>query len=248
MKTEENVYEKENPTEGQDATCEKSEASAVLGKFKDVNALARAYGALQAEFTRRSQRLKVLEKEAEKSARSGVEKLRKNAEARRAENKKFDEFVASATMAAEPASQDPDLEENQPSNDANGDTVCEMNALNEGQDQGEAVETEREEGVPQGAVFKAKASAPMQEENASSSVAVSDDATDPSSLLYAKVCQDEKVRLRIIGEYLSSIGRTGAPLMASGVGTLATPPLKAKNISEAGDMALRFFKKPATEL
>ena len=30
--------------------------SAVFKKFKDVNALARAYGALQAEFTRRSQR------------------------------------------------------------------------------------------------------------------------------------------------------------------------------------------------
>lgn len=253
MKTEENVYEKELQTEGQDAQCEKSEASAVLGKFKDVNALARAYGALQAEFTRRSQRLKVLEKEAEKSARSGAEKLRKNAEARRAENKKFDEFVASATMAKEAASQDPVLEQDQASKDeslgkisVNGDTVYEMNAAEE-ECQGEAAETERNEGVPQREGLEVKADTPLQEGNASSSVAVSDDAADPSTLLYAKVCQDEKVRLRIIGEYLSSIGRAGAPLMTSGVGTLATPPLKAKSISEAGDMALRFFKKPAAE-
>ncbi|MBR2441983.1 MAG: hypothetical protein IKB20_02840 [Clostridia bacterium] len=255
MTTEENVYEKELQTEGQGADGEKGEASAVLGKFKDVNALARAYGALQAEFTRRSQRLKVLEKEAEKSARSGAEKLRKNAEVRRAENKKFDDFVASATMAKEPSSQDPVLEENQASKDesleqisTNEDTVYEMNAVEEGTSQGETAETELEKGVPHGAGLEVKASAPLQEGDASSSVAVSDDAADPSTLLYAKVCQDEKVRLRIIGEYLSSIGRTGAPLMTSGVGTLATPPLKAKSISEAGDMALRLFKKPAMEL
>ena len=36
-----------------------------LGKFKDVNALMQAYTALQAEFTRRSQRLKRYEKEEE---------------------------------------------------------------------------------------------------------------------------------------------------------------------------------------
>ena len=40
----------------------KEDVSAVLGKFKDVNALANAYSALEAEFTRRSQRLKELEK------------------------------------------------------------------------------------------------------------------------------------------------------------------------------------------
>ena len=42
-----------------------------LGKFKSVEALARAYGELEAEFTRRSQRLKALEgelAEAKKSA------------------------------------------------------------------------------------------------------------------------------------------------------------------------------------
>ncbi len=35
-----------------------------LGKFKDVTALLRAYGELEAEFTRRSQKLKALEETA----------------------------------------------------------------------------------------------------------------------------------------------------------------------------------------
>ena len=53
---------------------------------------------------------------------------------------------------------------------------------------------------------------------------------------------DENVRLKIIGEYLSSIGKTGAPLMKGGTGAFAAPPIKARSVSEAGNMALRFFK------
>ena len=37
------------------------EAELILGKFEDVDALAHAYKALEAEFTRRSQRMKALE-------------------------------------------------------------------------------------------------------------------------------------------------------------------------------------------
>lgn len=45
------------------AGAENKEAAAVLGKFKDVQTLMKAYSDLQAEFTRRSQRLSELEKE-----------------------------------------------------------------------------------------------------------------------------------------------------------------------------------------
>lgn len=44
---------------------EKKQAAAELKKFKDVDALQKAYLSLQAEFTRRSQRLKELESEVE---------------------------------------------------------------------------------------------------------------------------------------------------------------------------------------
>ena len=45
------------------AEAEGTEAAAALGKFKDVQTLMKAYSELEAEFTRRSQRLKELEKE-----------------------------------------------------------------------------------------------------------------------------------------------------------------------------------------
>lgn len=43
------------------AEADKKDAATELGKFKDVAALKQAYEALEAEFTRRSQRLKELE-------------------------------------------------------------------------------------------------------------------------------------------------------------------------------------------
>ena len=57
---------KDNRTENGKVTAETAEAevnnaAAELGKFKDVQALMDAYQALEAEFTRRSQRLKELE-------------------------------------------------------------------------------------------------------------------------------------------------------------------------------------------
>lgn len=64
---------KDNQTEklqitAETAEAEEKEAAAELGKFKDVKALMEAYNALEAEFTRRSQRLKELEANKEQSA------------------------------------------------------------------------------------------------------------------------------------------------------------------------------------
>lgn len=50
------------------AEAEMENAAAGLGKFKDVQALMQAYLALEAEFTRRSQKLKELEKNKELKA------------------------------------------------------------------------------------------------------------------------------------------------------------------------------------
>jgi hypothetical protein len=65
-----------------------------------------------------------------------------------------------------------------------------------------------------------------------------------SEELYRQASRDEGVRLKIIGEYLASIGKNGAPLTASGAGVPITPPLRAKNIADAGVMALQLFKQP----
>lgn len=109
MKDKENVCVEENGAEQvaeattgttKEVGCPMKEGSATPKKFKDADALARAYGALEAEFTRRSQRIKVLEKElADVRSKtvglgdSGAEKLKKNAEARRTATREFDKFV-----------------------------------------------------------------------------------------------------------------------------------------------------------
>ena len=250
MKEEENVYDETTRAEETTAVSNAEKASTVPSKFKDVDALVRAYGSLQAEFTRRSQRLKELEKMAENfekgelaSRRSGVEKLRKNAQARKAETKQFDEFMAQTidvnvreTEGNEPEAK-PEILEDKPSKAAavqaeieqNGGTVYEMNALTD--DMAPADKGKTEDGIPKG-------------ERGDKFVEGNKSATDLSKDLYEQVSRDEKVRLKIIGEYLSSLGRSGVPLMAGGVGTLATPPIKPKSISEAGNMALLYFKKP----
>ena len=52
--------EEENKTE---SAVGMSETDLIAGKFKNVEALVRAYGELESEFTRRSQRLRALEEE-----------------------------------------------------------------------------------------------------------------------------------------------------------------------------------------
>lgn len=263
MEKEENVYVMAKGTEDTaecrncvEDTAEKN-ASAVPDKFKDVDALARAYTALQAEFTRRSQRLKELERQLENldtEGRSGVEKLRKNARARKEESKRFEHFLAETEKrnAGEISTVEEPIN-GQPSNGAeveNGNTMYAMNTLPnmeesvaKGEEIGEKASIDKagvEEVKPDVAFGNAQMQGGVQ-----ASVAASERAVTDSQTLYAQVCHDENVRLKIIGEYLASLGKSGAPLMRGGVGTLTTPPKKATSISEAGDMALLYLKKPA---
>ena len=72
----EEVINEQMEAQTQPAEAEKSiggieKAEISLGKFKDVNALLQAYNSLQAEFTKRCQRLKELEGIAEKTEKFG---------------------------------------------------------------------------------------------------------------------------------------------------------------------------------
>ncbi|MCI8368618.1 MAG: hypothetical protein HFJ81_03210 [Clostridia bacterium] len=58
----------ETPKTADTAEAEVGNTAAELGKFKDVATLMQAYRALEAEFTRRSQRLKELEASKEQEA------------------------------------------------------------------------------------------------------------------------------------------------------------------------------------
>lgn len=199
MEEKDNVYE-EVSTAGQ----EKEEKSQ-LGKFKDVNALMQAYNSLEAEFTRRSQRLKQLER------------------------------AMGNTDTSEPALSVPNEEKNPVGGASIGgqgqaETVPERRTP----DTGEAVKTQ-----------EAAQSASEEETQAVEGENHLDggEGKAPSAAeIYHLASQDEKVRLQIVADYLQSLQTSGAPISKGGVGALLTPPKRAKNVSEAGNMALRMFK------
>jgi hypothetical protein len=281
MEEKENVCVEEKGAEQAVITAKGTEdgcpalGSAAPKKFKDADALARAYGALEAEFTRRSQRIKELEKEVEvlKSglgglAGTGAEKLRKNAEARRTAAKEFDKFVQGLGNAeVEASSEDGEkkasvvmkegavvgktavAEENVVVEEAAVEEAAEVEAIKpsvqplESVVKGAGREDVLEQGTQdeEGKAMKAA----LQENGEALSVAVEERlAALSSEELYARVRQDEKVRLKIIGEYLSSLGKNVAPLTTGGVGSMLTPPIRAKSIADAGNLALQYLKKP----
>ena len=206
------------------------EAPTALGKFKDVDALYKAYSSLQAEFTRRSQRLKELEKLAEnlgeerRDSSAAAEKLRKNSKLVKERERAFDGFVAELeqTGVREDSLLEPDGKQgDKPQQTAT--LVAEREVVAE-----QGMSAERGEQVLTGGTS-------VEESRETAELS--------SSALYERVRCDEGVRLRIIGEYLASVGKGVVPLTKGGAGTLAAPVLKAKTLDEAGNMALMMFKR-----
>ena len=238
MEKEENVYEDTTPAE-KVAEAKEDEVSTVLGKFKDVGALERAYESLQAEFTRRSQKLRELEREVEnfkQTEASGAEKLRKNAKARKEAAKEFDAFVADMGAASVKAKKPiEEVEEVPKAAFTEKDSV--ENTLKE---QAESV---KEDWQGENVLKETSLDKKEEGEKAFSSVTGSESGRISADELFEKAAKDEAVRLRIIGEYLASLGKSDAPLTVGGKGVLTAPPTKANSVREAGDMALLYFRK-----
>lgn len=245
MRIEENAILEGTQTE-EIAAAKEERASAVLGKFKDIGALSSAYEALEAEFTRRSQKLRSLEKEVEnlkaEAQLSGAEKLRKTARARREAAREFDAFVAEVDKGnfvdkpTEVLAQHTNVVSEKER--AVGETPMqgdELAFVAEGQ--GEV--------TPQKVVGQEEGSTADNKKAAEGATAL-DDGSDTVSLdtLYKLALENEEVRLRIVGEYLSSLGRSVAPLTGGTAGVLTAPPKRAKTVGQAGAMALSYFQKP----
>ena len=197
----------------EDAVKVKS-GSAVLKKFKDENALSKAYGELEAEFTRRSQKLKALEREladlqAEKLA---VEK----------EGKFVDDGAINSATKEESLVEPTD-----------GSFAKECGSAGD-----EAVRVESEKRALDGANAFDKIDEVLARESIAQKV--SDEE------IYERASGNEEIRLKIIGDYFASLKKSGAPLLRGGQGTIASPNAKATNVSQAGDMALRYFKTEKT--
>ena len=180
-----------------------------LGKFKDVNALMQAYTALQAEFTRRSQRLKRYEKEEENQARASAVAEKGVAE-------------SEGTDASALCGQGPDSTEEE--------SVAQVN----------------EEGVQKtDDIIRAETAAQNQTNTATNDKGMAFEksvAEQQTPSLYEQVMASEEVRLKVIGDYLSSLGKSGAPLLVGGKGVMQTPPKRPNSISDAGKMALEYLK------
>ncbi len=247
MSKEENVNVVNDQTEtvakaieGSREAAPDREVSTVLGKFKDVDALAKAYESLQAEFTRRSQKLRALEKEAENfkelEESTGAEKLRRAAKTRREAAKKFDEFVAEVSCSAQ--KEKPDLFE---------ESLSTVNAES-GRVEGEQERLEVAQAASLSSPLEEKEKQPKVGYGGMSSSAVeSEDGSVSSEELYKRANDNEEVRLRIVGEYLRSLGKNQAPLTGGGAGLAVTPPSRARTVGQAGDMALLYFRKSAVD-
>ena len=258
MQNMENVCEIANQTEqGSKVVKEEKVGSADLGKFKDVSALLQAYQALQAEFTRRSQRLKRLE-EQDKQRRNGKE-LGERAPITDAENVRAEKPVASDA-------------DGQGASDADGQVASLKNAVSASQPSDEvqvAAETARNTVASEAdapcdggecpcSTKEEKITAMHEADLAAAHAKISGVENNSANVereiqaervveqsaqsLYEQAAANEEVRLRIVGDYLSSIGKSNAPLIKGGVGALVAPPKKPRNISDAGNMALAYLK------
>ena len=247
MEKEENVYEEVSPTE-EFAEARENGALTVLGKFKDVGAPVRAYESLQAEFTRRSQRLRQLEKASENFGKeegpSGAEKLRKAAKTKREERKEFDAFIAE-TVSPSVEEKKPDevpMYESKPEEKGVEKTMMAEEGEGENKEVGKTHEAENLSAEAERKLDVKTQGKEMGEVTVPS--AHGGEAQGVGEDLFERAVKDEAVRLRIIGEYLSSLGKSDAPLTAACGGTFAAPPMKAKTVNEAGNMALLYFRKP----
>lgn len=192
--------------------CGDNVASTLPEKFKDVNALYKAYLALQAEFTRRCQRLKELETKADNlpplppdsPTQSPPDLMRKQGgDGEAGEQKKGDNpaFESNNTQEIN-KNKEVKMEEKNTQDTQNTQGESESKDENENQNPGTAAEEK---------LFKA-------------------------------AMQNKSVRQKILEEYFHSLKKGYAPLTQGGLGTFSAPPKSVKSIADAGKMALEFLR------
>lgn len=233
MKKEDNVCGNEAPETGRAAEAEKEKGSAVLGKFRSVDALAEAYGALEAEFTRRSQRLKALEKQADNFRAAPSDAFSETAEKPQKKEAVKEEKPLRASDGEEKFSKTPSAGcgEEKESSESPSVSCTEAAAKPCPSEEGGKPALSQTPPEEEREAFRDKANGENPEGKAS------------EEELYLAASRSEAVRLRIIGDYLASLRSADAPLMRGGTAAFAAPPVKAKSIADAGNMALRYFKK-----
>lgn len=249
MQNMENVCEIDSQTEqGSKIDNGENVGSADLGKFKDVSALLHAYQALQAEFTRRSQRLKRLEEQEKqrRNAKNEMEPSEGKAENGGAE--KLGALDADGKVVSR--------EKSEASSALSGENVGADRGVSAGVASeadapcvgGESPCSSREENIMANgegdSIRRVAKSSGVDSDAADAEREIQTDRVEEQSAssLYEMATANEEVRLRIVGDYLSSLGKASAPLIRGGVGSVVATPKKPRNISDAGSMALAYMK------
>lgn len=205
-----------------------SESSPSFGKFDSLQALLNAYNNLEAQFTKRSQELKSLERENESLKRE-------QAELTRAESQTVQDETGSA--AGERTNNCASLGKAQ-----EGDIAAEVKVFL--QNNPEAAEYAEElvsyaecltpnAGFLDRAYVKLLKNALKREREK-----ITDD------FIYSSACAAPNVKEKIIRDYLSNLSsKTCAKLICADGESLITPPEKPKTLEEAGYMATSFLKR-----
>lgn len=237
---------KQNSKDGGIAHTEASEnltgekiVPSLLGKFKDVESLLKAYDALQAEFTKRCQRVKALEGEVDRLILSTSEKSG-NGEPASEEVKSTEEFSSAIPVNADEINIDEVLSQDSPERDdgffeeENFNTI-----LNFFKNYPSAVKFS--EDLLKGLRGKVKEEDLLK--SFVKSLLSNNEKIRTEEISYDKITPSLKER--IIKEYLVSLkdSVTKPTTLLSGEGVIPlSPPVRPKNIAEAGALAKKIIK------
>ena len=257
----------EAPTGAQEAV-DASTGGSPFGKFKDSTSLLSAYNSLQAEFTRKSQRLAELEKSFALSQKNTALQPETNASENKAEiNESEINFKSQNTNALNGAN-------------VNANVLNSVNANTSEKTQSEAQETQTRDPIPQYkkanwrekvAAFIAKNPEAKAQAKAMAEVLISDKnlASLDNCLELAFALSDSKTRKKpeflandegflkeyivnnpraqelIIGDYINSLKAVKTPPVVT-TGKTSTipvsPPKKLNSMEEAREMVQKFFR------
>lgn len=209
------------------AENEKNENLKPLGKFKNPEELFKAYNALEAEFTRRSQKLSEYERQSAQKQSSDSEGVADN----------------SSEPATEAGAQAITIQNAEKENEDNieifkmaADKFFSLNPAAQSFKKEIAKEFMDDEGLSRDENGLEKAFSRFLVR----SYTPPSELTKSENFLERYVFSDEQIKNRIIEDYLKGLSNRAAPATLKGAGvTLITPPSNPKTIEEAGWMFVR---------
>ena len=229
---------------GKKLECENEQGDAVivecthsLGRFADANELLNAYNSLQAEFTKRSQQLRRLEREL-----SAKELEQTNAQSGEpAQTEASAEIIQDETGSVVKDLADERLDSNSPEYDEGyiaGEVAKFLSVNPEAVEYAEEIAQRSSESGYLGSGFLQNAYLSVLRDKLK---AERDKITE--QFILERAINSPSVKQKIIRDYLSEVTQNrGARLISGGGESIVMPPSRPKDISQAGEMAYKILK------